>query len=77
MDGLLHLALEPVLLSLQDFGVVHGDTVSGVITVVPHPCGLVQFTVFFESDPERPLGLAYVRVAAVDVTRRVLARPKL
>ena len=68
IDGLFHLALHPVLFSVKDFWIVHGNTVIGGITVVSYTSRFILFTVLLEPNAERSLSLPNVGVVGVVVT---------
>ena len=61
VDGLPYLASEPVLLSLQHFGVNHAHGVPGVGDVFSYRCRIVLFSMFFEPLAKCSLGFPDVR----------------
>ena len=68
VDGLLEFTLVPLLFSAEYPDVLLGHRVSSGQTVFTHSSMLVQVQVFFEPDPEGPLGLPDVRVVRVVIT---------
>ena len=72
VDSLLHLAFQPVLLSVYDSQIIHGDTVTGGITVVSYPSRFIKLTMLLESNAEGSLRLPNVDVEGVVVTRDVV-----
>ena len=72
VDGLLDFTLVPHLFSAEYPDVLLGHRVSSGQTVFTHSSRFVQVQVFFEPDPEGPLGLPDVRVVRVVITGDVI-----